>query len=87
MATQDQNVEYRVVMVRPDRSKVKVRKLYGQKEAPVRSLRQLAGFLNHLLFSDAERGGTGTVYHFTVKTPFAVRHFTIRVENGEYRLI
>jgi hypothetical protein len=87
MPTHTQTASYTVTMIRPDRKRIKTRYLFAANEAPVRSLRQLAGFLTHLLFADAERGGDGTLYNVKIVTPRGNRSFTVRAEGGKYYLI
>lgn len=83
--SQEQNVSFEVRMVRPDRKRPVVRRLFDREMPDVRSVQQLAGFLTHKLFGDNERGGNGTLYHVTVRSGELLDGFTVqRTHDGRY---
>lgn len=83
--TRQQKVGFEVRMVRPDRKRPVVRRLFDTELPNVSSVRQLAGFLTHKLFGDDERGGAGTLYHVTVRSGDDLDGFTIqRTHDGRY---
>lgn len=86
--TREQKVGFEVRMVRPDRKRPVVRKMFDTDLPRVSSVRQLAGFLTHKLFGDNERGGAGTLYHVTVRSGELLDGFTIqRTAYGTYEQV
>lgn len=81
----EQRISIEVRMVRPDRKRPVIRRFFDTKIPTAHSLAQLGGFLNHKLFGDTERGGAGTVYHYTIRMDGDVDGFTLtRTPQGRY---
>lgn len=74
---------FTVTHIRPDRKRKIVRKLI--EETPlVHSEAQLAGYLTHKLFTDAERGGDGSTYVVEREAPSGRTVFAVNKRGGRY---
>ncbi len=78
---------YEVSLIRPDRART-VRRVLHENGVRVNSDAQLFGYLNHKLFSDAERGPDGSVYTLKIKEDSGrTRVTTMKKVGGRYRTI
>lgn len=74
---------FTVTHVRPDRKRSIKRRLI--EDTPVvRSEAQLAGYLTHKLFTDAERGPDGSSYVIEREAPSGRSVFAVNKRNGRY---
>ena len=74
---------YTITMIRPDRKRKVARRLI-EDNVRVASVPQKFGYLNHKLFTDAERGPDGTVYLLEEENDNGRSVATITKRGGRY---
>lgn len=78
---------FEISMTRPDRKR-KVNRVLIADNVRVSSEAQLFGFVTHSVFTDAERGGNGTVYTMKITPENGPSRCTVmRKQNGKYRTL